>query len=415
MLPDADSLASEVTAAIVREVPQYSRPDDESYARAVHRVARTALRHFAERAAAPAPPPDAGPPAHAAPSVRVGRATARMLRDIGRAEAVAGRGRDVLLTAIWVGIRVTWQRVCERVIRDGGDAEVVARLGQAIYCYLDELCAAGSAGYTRAQAELVGEAERLRHRLLDLLLSDPPPSPEAVSSLARAAAWRPPRQVAAVALTIQAVGALGPLPPDVLSGTGRREPCLLVPDPDGPGRGRLLEKGLRTWPASSGAARPGARPGDVVPGGATPGPMAVVGPVVPLGQAADSLRWARRALDLGRRGLAWQADRIVRCDDDLASLMLLADTGLADVLSSRALAPLEGLRPDMADRLAETLLAWLESAENAGVVARRLQVHPQTVRYRLRRLAELFGERLSDPDARFDLQIALRVRRLASE
>jgi DNA-binding PucR family transcriptional regulator len=36
-------------------------------------------------------------------------------------------------------------------------------------------------------------------------------------------------------------------------------------------------------------------------------------------------------------------------------------------------------------------------------------VHPQTVRYRLRQLRELYGERLDDPEARFELALALRV------
>jgi hypothetical protein len=42
----------------------------------------------------------------------------------------------------------------------------------------------------------------------------------------------------------------------------------------------------------------------------------------------------------------------------------------------------------------------------------RLHVHPQTVRYRLRQLEELFGDQLLDPDLRFDLEIVLRARRL---
>ena len=46
-------------------------------------------------------------------------------------------------------------------------------------------------------------------------------------------------------------------------------------------------------------------------------------------------------------------------------------------------------------------------------VAKALHVHPQTVRYRLARLRELFGPRLDDPDARFELELALRARRLA--
>jgi DNA-binding PucR family transcriptional regulator len=45
-------------------------------------------------------------------------------------------------------------------------------------------------------------------------------------------------------------------------------------------------------------------------------------------------------------------------------------------------------------------------------VARRLGVHPQTVRYRLRQLEELFGDALNAPDARFELELALRGRAL---
>jgi DNA-binding PucR family transcriptional regulator len=36
-------------------------------------------------------------------------------------------------------------------------------------------------------------------------------------------------------------------------------------------------------------------------------------------------------------------------------------------------------------------------------------VHPQTVRYRVRQLRELFGEALEEPDGRFELALALRA------
>ena len=42
-------------------------------------------------------------------------------------------------------------------------------------------------------------------------------------------------------------------------------------------------------------------------------------------------------------------------------------------------------------------------------VAAALDVHPQTVRYRVRQLRDLFGERLEDPEARFELALALRA------
>jgi hypothetical protein len=388
MLPELESLADDMTAAILREVPEYARPDDDSYARVVHQVARDAVHQFAARIADPAAP---------------GEPMARLFHDIGRVEAAEGRSLDALHAALRVGARVIWQRLRKKARHGGGNADVFARLGESIFRYLDELAAACSAGYAEARAEFAGEAEQLRRRLLDLLVADPPVPTEEIAGLARTVGWRLPRRVVAVALAAPLPGSLSPLPPDVLVGLAGREPCLLMPDPDGPGRRRLLEEALRRWPATAKSA-----------GGAASGCLAAVGPAVPLARASASLRWARRALTLAQRDSARRADEVVQCDEQLATLVLLADTELARVLSGRALAPLARLRPDQADRLAETLLAWLESADNAGVAARHLHVHPQTVRYRLRQITELFGDSLSDPESRFTLQVALRVRRLVA-
>ena len=61
-------------------------------------------------------------------------------------------------------------------------------------------------------------------------------------------------------------------------------------------------------------------------------------------------------------------------------------------------------------RLEATLLAWLRHAGTIAAVAGELDVHPQTVRYRLGRLRELFGAALDEPDARFELELVLRAR-----
>ena len=143
-----------------------------------------------------------------------------------------------------------------------------------------------------------------------------------------------------------------------------------------------------------------------------------VGPSVPLTGAGGSLRWAARALALARRGVIRAEGGvdgvagIAWCEDHLPTLVLLADEELAAALSRQALAPLRGLRPDQADRMALTLLAWMESADDANAAARRLHVHPQTIRYRLRQVSDLFGDALGDPDARFQLLLALRARLL---
>jgi DNA-binding PucR family transcriptional regulator len=42
-------------------------------------------------------------------------------------------------------------------------------------------------------------------------------------------------------------------------------------------------------------------------------------------------------------------------------------------------------------------------------MAAALHLHPQTVRYRIVRLRELLGNQLDDPDARFELEVALRA------
>ncbi|MYT26807.1 PucR family transcriptional regulator, partial [Streptomyces sp. SID7760] len=51
----------------------------------------------------------------------------------------------------------------------------------------------------------------------------------------------------------------------------------------------------------------------------------------------------------------------------------------------------------------------------APEAAKALSVHPQTVRYRMRQLEKLFGPGLRDPRTRFELEMALRSRRLMAQ
>jgi DNA-binding PucR family transcriptional regulator len=60
--------------------------------------------------------------------------------------------------------------------------------------------------------------------------------------------------------------------------------------------------------------------------------------------------------------------------------------------------------------MALTLRAWLRNPGQRKTIAHELGVHPQTVRYRMTRLRELFGPVLDDPHGRFELELALRVR-----
>jgi len=62
--------------------------------------------------------------------------------------------------------------------------------------------------------------------------------------------------------------------------------------------------------------------------------------------------------------------------------------------------------------LAETLAAYLDGFGDVGAVAGRLHVHPNTVRYRARRLEKLLGSSLADPDDRLVLALSLRATEL---
>ena len=272
----------------------------------------------------------------------------------------------------------------------GLDMLMLGHIGEAIFVYLDELAAASARGYLDARSELADERDRRRRKLLDMILAEPPAAADAIAGIAKAAGWALPRRIAVIALGDRPPGdaaAVPALPPGALIDWGRREPCVLVPDPDGPGRLPRIEQAMLGWEAA-------------------------MGPVVPLARANMSLRWARAALGLAARGVIGGRGRLVRCDEHLSTLLIFSDEELAGALRAAQLAPLERLRPAQQDRLAETLLAWLQHGSNANEVAVCVHVHPQTVRYRLRQVDDLFGDQLRDPDRRFELEIALRARQM---
>jgi DNA-binding PucR family transcriptional regulator len=60
---------------------------------------------------------------------------------------------------------------------------------------------------------------------------------------------------------------------------------------------------------------------------------------------------------------------------------------------------------------AATLLAYLDANSDIAEAARRLNVHPNTCRYRLARAEQVFGFSLADADERLLLWLQLRLGR----
>ncbi|MEU9842621.1 helix-turn-helix domain-containing protein [Actinomadura sp. NPDC048032] len=134
-----------------------------------------------------------------------------------------------------------------------------------------------------------------------------------------------------------------------------------------------------------------------------------VGIRVDVAEATQSLHTAEQALSLLRQGTFPSTDH-VRCDDHLSTLLLLNNEHLTRRLVEHHMAALERLEPEPRRRLFEILLAWLSTGSQAQA-ATPLHLQPQTVRYRMRRLDELFGDKLRDPAWRFEMELAIRAHR----
>ena len=381
-----EGVADEVEEEVRSRVPEYARPGDDTYRKRLRDGVVQALTLFVD---------------HIADPRDNGESIAATYYELGRGEALEGRGLDPLQSALRVGGLHAWRLLGRTAEELGLDSTVVAALGELAFRTVHEVAEAAAAGYAEARLRSTDELERRRRRLLGLLLDDGPVAPEAVQDLAHRARWPVPRQVAVVALAaapeereaapeqceeqrpLSMAGALV----DMES----RPPRMLVPDPDRSGRwaGRGFALALRGRPAA-------------------------IGPTVPFTEAAHSLRWATRALGLMGRGIL-PRQGVVRCADHLSTLLLHADEPLLAELRTTALAPLDEVSAGQRARLAETLLAWLLSGSNVPDVAARLHIHPQTVRYRLRQLEKLFGDTLHDPGTRLDLVLALRAESLRAQ
>jgi DNA-binding PucR family transcriptional regulator len=90
-------------------------------------------------------------------------------------------------------------------------------------------------------------------------------------------------------------------------------------------------------------------------------------------------------------------------------LLLQEGWTLAEAAARRRLAPLTALGPHRGARLAMTLLECLRHGFNATDAAEALCVHPQTVRYRLAQLHEIFDYDIEDPAIRLELTLLLPV------
>jgi hypothetical protein len=88
--------------------------------------------------------------------------------------------------------------------------------------------------------------------------------------------------------------------------------------------------------------------------------------------------------------------RLVQYDRDLLPVLLASAPNAAEVLVQETLGPILAQPPDRRAAILETVRAWLATAQSVAAAAERLQVHRNTVTYRLNRFQELTGRPLTD-------------------
>ena len=319
---------------------------------------------------------------------------------LGRGEARSGRSMDALLTAYRVGARVAWRGMAGEAAAAGLPADSLVSFAELVFAYIDQLSAASVSGHADELAVEGRARQRHLERLAHGLVTGAPE--ESLAAAAQRAGWTPPATVVAVVLPDEHVDdVLARIDPRTLQpledvpGLGPGEAVLLVPH-GGDRFGTGLARGLAGAPAVVGPARPWLEAHRSFARAVRAWRLGVAGP-----RADAALPGGPGEVDQRTTGL------IVHADDVLAELVITADPEALADLRTRALAPLSELRPAQVDRLTETLRSWLLHRGRRDQVAAALFVHPQTIRYRMGQIRELFGDRLDDPRAVLELTIAL--------
>ncbi|WP_418961113.1 helix-turn-helix domain-containing protein [Streptomyces tritici] len=375
-LAESGDLAQAILGEIRSEFPHLRLMEDESGEPkalvGIRRAIEAFVQHLAAGAADPRMPPE-------------------VFQEFGKGEGLNGRSLDSLQAVYRLGVRLAWRRFAEIGQQVDIAAPAMYELAESGFEYLDGLVEQSVRGYAEAAARQESERLRLQRQLIDRMLSTPHTDPaRALGEHAARVGWELPATVAVGVLIRPAREAVAPaVGGGILLDMECEQPRMVIPEPDTAGRADLVRRATTGW---SGA----------------------IGPSVPLGEAPASLRWAETAVRLVEDGLLPRGE-VQHCAERTEELVLLPSRELIDAAAPRCLTPLQGVGPTQARRLAATLLAWLETSGGAPEVAHRLGIHPQTARYRIRQIRELWGETLDDPDRRFELLLVLRAQRLRGE
>ena len=149
------SLATDINAAVGREVAEYARPLEGLFGRNLTMGVERALAAFVDLLEQPGQPTLPRP----------------FYVELGRGELRQGRGLDALLSAYRVGARVAWRTVGDLAVEAGVPAPALVELAELLFTYIDGLSALSVRGYAEEQAARASERDRRRTELARLLIT----------------------------------------------------------------------------------------------------------------------------------------------------------------------------------------------------------------------------------------------------
>ena len=377
--PVADTMVQRVVDDIVAALPPHAADPGTPRHQLLLRAARVAARHFLDDGAGP---------------IGTGDQVDELFRRLGRTQAKRDHDWTTLDTSLHVATRASWHQLVDFATTHDLTRPELQHLADALFTYLDHVRDQLTTGYQHAHHTAPQTRHRARTRLIELYTTHTSADgtgdtsgnldPDTLAALAETAEWPLPDEVTTLAISYHGE-------PPTLHDT----PTLLIHHTDPPGRTLVVapttdHHDLITHISRT---RPGLR-------------IARSWPVPPT-QAGNALRWCNRALDLVHQGVI-APHTLIDCATHATQLWLHAEPSMRQHLCQELLHPLLAETPHSRAILSETLLTWVETRDSAPAIAARLDVHPQTIRYRWKRINELFGDTLRDPESTLRMTLVLK-------
>lgn len=361
-------VAERVTAQVRQAVPALDDPEDGRLRNLVFTAIHNAIRLFVDSA--------------------LGRETSSiavedLFRKLGYRVAVRGREVDVIDQGLAVAMAEVSDELRVRAAENELSAGALNAITGAVATFVDHLTEQIGVGFRAGTDARNADTGLARARLVNALLSGA--DLEEIEAQAAITGWEVPESVTVLAVSVAPGTPLPPeaVAPDAVTRTGR-EPQPVVCGTDD----------ADDVVAAIAAALPGVRVARCWP--------------VPVEDAPAAWTWVLRALDLVEQQVI-PARPVIECARFRTEIWLHAEPVLRRQLAQELLQPLFGETANSREILSETLLVWLETRDSAPAIAARLGVHPQTVRYRWKRINELFGESLHDPEFVVQLTLLLKA------